>query len=66
MMAPITKTVTINAEEPIVVISMREYESMKETLEVLTDPEMMKQIRETEKARKEGKKPVDFAKLRLE
>ena len=64
-MAPITKTVTINAEEPFVVMSMREYESMKETLEVLTDPEMMKQIRETEKARKEGKKPVDFEELRL-
>ena len=64
-MAPITKTVTINAEEPFVVMSMREYESMKETLEVLTDPEMMKQIRETEKARKEGKKPVEFEELRL-
>lgn len=64
-MAPVTKTITINAEEPFVVMSVREYESMKETLEVLTDLDIMRQIKESEKARKEGKKPVDFEELRL-
>ncbi len=38
-----------------VTISRDEYESMKATIEVLKDPELMKQIRESEKAIGEGK-----------
>ena len=38
-----------------VTISSDEYESMKATLEILSDPEMMKQIEESKKQVKEGK-----------
>ena len=37
-----------------VTISSDEYESMKSTLEVLSDPELMKQIRESEEEYKAG------------
>lgn len=36
-------------------ISKKEYEGMKETIELLQDPEMMKQVLESEKNIKEGK-----------
>ncbi len=35
-------------------ISRKEYEGMKETIEILQDPEMMSQILESEKNVKEG------------
>lgn len=38
-----------------VTISLDEYESMKSTLEVLSDPELMKQIKESKKAVAEGR-----------
>lgn len=38
-----------------IVISKKEYEGMKETIEILQDPEMMKQIMESEKNIKEKK-----------
>jgi PHD/YefM family antitoxin component YafN of YafNO toxin-antitoxin module len=38
-----------------IVISKKEYEGMKETIEILQDPEMLKQILESEKNIKEGK-----------
>ena len=37
-----------------VTISSDEYESMKSTLEVLSDPELMEQIRESEEEYKAG------------
>lgn len=36
-------------------ISRKEYEGMKETIEILQNPDMMKQILESEKNIKEGK-----------
>ena len=38
-----------------ILISKKEYEGMKETIEILQDPEMMKQIMESEKNIKEKK-----------
>ena len=38
-----------------IVISKKEYEGMKETIELLQDPEIMNQIFESEKNIKEGK-----------
>ena len=35
--------------------SKKEYEGMKETIEILQDPEMMRQILESEKNIKQGK-----------
>ena len=36
-------------------ISIKEYEGIKETIEILQDPEIMEQILESEKNIKEGK-----------
>lgn len=36
-------------------ISLKEYEGMKETIEILQDPDLMTQIIESEKNIKEGK-----------
>ena len=41
-----TKYVTITSDE---------YESMRSTIEVLSDPELMKQLQESKKAIKEGR-----------
>ncbi len=38
-----------------VTISTDEYESMKSTIEVLSDPELMEQLRKSERDIKEGK-----------
>jgi len=38
-----------------VTISLDEYESMRSTIEILSDPKAVKEIREGEKARLEGK-----------
>jgi PHD/YefM family antitoxin component YafN of YafNO toxin-antitoxin module len=38
-----------------IIISKKEYEGMKETIEILQDPKLMKQILESEKNIKEGK-----------
>lgn len=42
-------------EKGVIRISLREYEGMKETIEILQDPDIMKQILESEKNIKEGK-----------
>jgi len=38
-----------------IIISKKEYEGMKETIELLQNPDIMKQILESEKNIKEGK-----------
>ena len=38
-----------------ITISTDEYESMKSTIEVLSDPDLMRQIKESEKDIKEGR-----------
>ena len=42
-------------EEQMIKISLKEYEGMKETIEILQNPDMMAQILESEKNMKEGK-----------
>ena len=42
-------------EEKMIKISRKEYEGMKETIEILQDPEMMSQIFESEENIKKGK-----------
>lgn len=41
-------------EKQMIKISRKEYEGMKETIEILQDPEVMNQILESEKNIKEG------------
>ncbi len=47
-----------------ITISLDEYESMQSTIEVLSDRELMEQLRESRKAKEEGRvKPIEeFAK----
>lgn len=42
-------------KQDMVLISRKEYEGMKETIEILQNPEMMKQILESEKNISKGK-----------
>ena len=42
-------------EEKTIIISLAEYEGMKETIEILQNPSMMTQILESEKNIAEGK-----------
>ena len=41
--------------QELIKISKKEYEGMKETIEILQDPDMMKQILESEENIKKGK-----------
>ncbi len=42
-------------EEKMIRISMKEYEGMKETIEILQDPDLLRQILESEDNIKKGK-----------
>ncbi|MEE8402035.1 MAG: hypothetical protein V3R86_07780 [Candidatus Hydrothermarchaeaceae archaeon] len=46
-----------------ITISVDEYESMKRTIDVLSDKDLMKQVKE---GKKKGTKVVDFEKLAAE
>ena len=46
----------------LIMISKKEYDGMKETIEILQNPEMMKQILESEENRKKG---IKFKKLNI-
>ena len=39
----------------MVLISSEEYDAMRETIEILSDPDLMKDIKEARKALREGK-----------
>ncbi len=47
-------------EQETIVISKKEYDGMKETIEILQNKELMDQIRESEENRKKG---IKFKKL---
>ena len=47
--------ITVNGSPQAVLMSLREYESWKETIEILSDPGLMKAIKEGEKDIKEGR-----------
>lgn len=42
-------------KQEVMIISKKEYEGMKETIEILQNPDLMKQILESEESIKEGK-----------
>ena len=52
--------VTKNGRPAAVIVNVREYESLRETLDVLSDPKMMKQIRESEAFYASGKKGLSI------
>lgn len=47
--------ITVNGKPAAILISNDEYESLKETLEIMSDPELMKDIKEAEEEIKQGK-----------
>ena len=47
--------ITVNGSPAAVIISAEEYESWKETNEIMSDPGLMKAIKQGEKEIKEGK-----------
>lgn len=47
--------ITVNGSPAAVIISAEEYESWKETNEIMSDPALMKSIKQGEKEIKEGK-----------
>ena len=52
--------VTRNGKPAAMLVSYAEYERLKETLDVLSDPELMRQIRESEADIAAGKKGLSF------
>jgi prevent-host-death family protein len=47
--------ITVNGSPAAVIISVAEYESWKETNEILSDPELMRAIKKGEEDEKKGK-----------
>lgn len=47
--------ITVNGSPAAIIISVDEYESLKETLEIMSDKKLMKAIRQGEKELAEGK-----------
>ncbi len=59
--------ITVNGSPAAVLMSAAEYESWKETIEILSDPKLMKSIKEGEKEIDEGKGiPWEDAKKELD
>src|SRR2546427_13015753 len=53
--------VTRNGKPAAVLVNYAEYERLKETLDVLSDPAMMRQIRESERDFAKGGRGLSFA-----
>ena len=58
-------TLTIESDKPVVVIPVDEYESLLETIEILSNPELVKDIEKARKEFREGK-TIGLEKLRAE
>jgi antitoxin YefM len=52
--------VTKNGRPAALLINIREYERLKETLDVLSDPDLLRQIRQSERFFKSGRKGLSF------
>ena len=48
-------TLTIKSDKPMVLIPVEEYEALRETIEILSDPDLVKDIEEARKALREGR-----------
>lgn len=55
--------VTRNGKPAAVLVNYAEYERLKETLDVLTDPDLMKDIRKSRAFYRSGKKGLSFEDL---
>ena len=52
--------VTKNGRPAAILVNIHEYDRLKETVDVLSDPELMQQIRESRKFYASGKKGLTF------
>lgn len=48
-------TITVNGQPKAVLVSAKELESLEETLEILSNPKLMKDLKKAEKEVEEGK-----------
>ncbi|NQU06464.1 MAG: hypothetical protein HQ568_10255 [Calditrichaeota bacterium] len=48
-------TLTIKSDKPMVLIPSEEYDAMRETIEILSNPDLVKDIEEARKAFREGR-----------
>lgn len=48
-------TLTIKSDKPMVLIPIEEYDSMRETIEIISDPALVRDIRRARREFKEGK-----------
>ena len=48
-------TLTIKSDKPMVLVPVEEYNSMRETIEILSDPTLVRDIRRARREFKEGK-----------
>jgi len=58
----IMSTITITTDEPMVVLSLEKYEALKETIEILSNPALMRDIRKGLQEFEDGK-TVDLDEL---
>jgi len=56
-------TLTVTSDKPVVVLDLEEYESLKETLEILSNQHLMRSIEQGQKDYREGK-TVKLSELR--
>ncbi len=58
-------TLTITSDKPVVVIPAEEYDSMRETIEILSNPSLVRDIKKARREFKEGK-TISWEKLMAE
>jgi len=58
-------TLTIKSDKPMVLIPVEEYDSLRETIEILSDKALMRAIEKGRKEFREGK-TISLKKLRAE
>ncbi len=58
-------TLTIKSDKPVVVVPLDEYEALLETVEILSDPTLKRDIERARKEFREGK-TISLDKLRAE
>ena len=58
-------TLTIKSDKPVVVVPLDEYEDLLDTLEILSDPTLKRDVEKARKEFREGK-TISLAKLRAE
>ncbi len=58
-----TIAITKNGIPKVVIMSMLQYEAMRETMTIMADEDMMKQVRSSTKEMREGKTFIDLEDL---